>query len=254
ESANESADAPTPPPLSSAHKASTDKGDEPDHMADGRAALAPREVSETPQLSVGKSTSSGEPHTSVSPRPQSRSPIPVEPVTRLEWSVRKILDSRIRKREGKAILEYLVVWEPTWQLRRDLILGCHALIEEFHAKWGDERPSTTMLERHERFDAYHLPSIPADRNGVTTWLIKRILNSRIRVRGGQAILEYLVAWRPTWQPRSDLIPGCEGLVGEYHEEWKDKRPSLTTLAGYRHFKQRRRPRKGNRYKIVKSSG
>ncbi|EDN02502.1 predicted protein [Histoplasma mississippiense (nom. inval.)] len=60
----------------------------------------------------------------------------------------------------------------------------------------------------------------------------------------------LVAWRPTWQPRSDLIPGCEELVQEFHAEWKDKRPSPTTLTGYRHFKQKRRSRRGGGRKIV----
>ncbi|OJD11105.1 hypothetical protein AJ78_08055 [Emergomyces pasteurianus Ep9510] len=32
------------------------------------------------------------------------------------------------------------------------------------------------------------------------------------------ILEYLVAWRYTWQPRSDLLPGCEELVIEFSAE------------------------------------
>ncbi|QSS53027.1 hypothetical protein I7I53_00153 [Histoplasma capsulatum var. duboisii H88] len=40
----ESVDAQTPRLLSSAHEVSTDKGDEPDQMADGTAALTPREV------------------------------------------------------------------------------------------------------------------------------------------------------------------------------------------------------------------
>ncbi|OJD22354.1 hypothetical protein ACJ73_06297 [Blastomyces percursus] len=34
------------------------------------------------------------------------------------------------------------------------------------------------------------------------WLVKKILDSRIRVRKGRPILEYRVASRPTWQPRA----------------------------------------------------
>jgi hypothetical protein len=41
----ESADAQTPPPLSSAGETFTDKGDELNQNVDGRSALAPREVS-----------------------------------------------------------------------------------------------------------------------------------------------------------------------------------------------------------------
>ncbi|EQL30677.1 hypothetical protein BDFG_06831 [Blastomyces dermatitidis ATCC 26199] len=32
------------------------------------------------------------------------------------------------------------------------------------------------------------------------------------------ILEYLVAWRYTWQPRSNMIPDCEELVIEFPAE------------------------------------
>ncbi|KAL2359960.1 hypothetical protein RJZ56_007177, partial [Blastomyces dermatitidis] len=45
EPTSESADRQTSPPLLSAHEAPTDQGDELDRMADGRAALTPREVS-----------------------------------------------------------------------------------------------------------------------------------------------------------------------------------------------------------------
>ncbi|EDN02591.1 predicted protein [Histoplasma mississippiense (nom. inval.)] len=87
------------------------------------------------------------------------------------------------------------------------------------------------------------------------WLVKEILDSRIRVRKGKPpLLEYRVAWRPTWQPRSDLIPGCEELVKEFHAEWKDERPSLTTLTGHMRFKQKRRSRWDSGRKIVKSIG
>ncbi|EDN11138.1 predicted protein [Histoplasma mississippiense (nom. inval.)] len=75
------------------------------------------------------------------------------------------------------------------------------------------------------------------------WRVKKILDSRIHVRKGKPILEYRVAWQSTWQPRSDLIPGCEELVKEFHAEWKDERPSLTTLTGHMRFKQKRRSRR-----------
>ncbi|KAL2369033.1 hypothetical protein RJ035_003556 [Blastomyces gilchristii] len=101
------------------------------------------------------------------------------------------------------------------------------------------------------------PQISAGHAGATQeeWLVKRILDSRIRVRKGKPPrLEYRVAWRPTWQPRSDLIPGCEELVKEFHAEWKDERPSLTTLTGHMRFKQKRGSRRDGGRKIVKSIG
>ncbi|EDN07615.1 predicted protein [Histoplasma mississippiense (nom. inval.)] len=100
------------------------------------------------------------------------------------------------------------------------------------------------------------PQISAGHAGATQeeWMVKRILDSRIRVRNGTPRLEYRVAWRPTWQPRSDLIPGCEELVKKFHAEWKDKRPSLTTLTGHMRFKQKRGSRRDGGCKIVKSIG
>ncbi|QSS62355.1 hypothetical protein I7I51_04533 [Histoplasma capsulatum] len=208
----ESVDAQTPRPLSS------EKGGELDPMADGSAALTPREVSETPPLTVSESTSSRDAHTRVSPRPQSRSPpIPVERATKEEWPVRRILDSRIRVRGDEAMLEYLVAWKTTWRTRQ---------------------------VRQLRFRHIELPAIPAVCNGTREgWPVRKILHSRIRVRGDEESLEDHVSWESTWQPRSDLIPGCKKLVREFHAEWKNKRPSLTTLAGYRHFKQRQRSRR-----------
>ncbi|EDN03556.1 predicted protein [Histoplasma mississippiense (nom. inval.)] len=84
------------------------------------------------------------------------------------------------------------------------------------------------------------------------WRVKKILDSRIRVRKGKPILKYRVAWQSTWQPRSDLTPGCEELVKEFHAEWKDERPSLTTLTGHMRFKQKRRSRRDGGPKILKS--
>ncbi|EDN06860.1 predicted protein [Histoplasma mississippiense (nom. inval.)] len=100
------------------------------------------------------------------------------------------------------------------------------------------------------------PQISAGHAGATQeeWLVKRILDSRIRLRNGTPRLEYRVAWRPTWQPRSDLIPGCEELVKKFHAEWKDERPSLTTLTGHMCFKQKRGSRRDGGRKIVKSIG
>ncbi|OJD22709.1 hypothetical protein ACJ73_05942 [Blastomyces percursus] len=87
------------------------------------------------------------------------------------------------------------------------------------------------------------PQVSVVHAGATQeWLVKRILVSRIRMREGKPLLEYRVAWWPTWQPQSDLIPGCEELVKKFHAEWKDERPSPTTLAGRMRFKQRRSSR------------
>ncbi|OJD20590.1 hypothetical protein ACJ73_08075 [Blastomyces percursus] len=99
------------------------------------------------------------------------------------------------------------------------------------------------------------PEVSAGHAGATQeeWLVKKILDSRIRLRNGKPRLEYRVAWRP-WQPRSDLIPGCEELVKEFHTEGKDERPSLTTLRGHMRFKQKRRSSRDGGRKILKSIG
>ncbi|KKZ63317.1 hypothetical protein EMCG_00300 [[Emmonsia] crescens] len=99
------------------------------------------------------------------------------------------------------------------------------------------------------------PRISTGHAGTTheEWLVKRILDSRVRVREGKSILEYCVAWQPTWQPWSDLIPGCEELVKIFHAE-RGERPSLTTLRRHMRFKQKRRSRRDGGHKIVKSIG
>ncbi|OJD16638.1 hypothetical protein ACJ73_08864 [Blastomyces percursus] len=100
------------------------------------------------------------------------------------------------------------------------------------------------------------PQVSVGHAGATQeeWLVKTILDSRIRLRNGKPRLEYRVAWRSTWQPRSDLIPGCEELVKEFHAEWKDERPSLTTLTGHMRFKQKRRSSRDGECKVLKSIG
>ncbi|EGC46849.1 conserved hypothetical protein [Histoplasma capsulatum var. duboisii H88] len=172
EQRGESADTPTYPSMLSVRETSTDRGGELDGMADSRASLAPREVSETPLVTADEVTTSAGPHARVSPRPRSQPLIPVD-------------------------------------------------------------------------------HVGAARKG---WLVKKVLDSRIRMRGGKSTLEYRVAWMPTWQPRSDLIPGCEELVKEFHMEWKDKRPSPTALAGHRHFRQKMGSRRGDGRGIAKSIG
>lgn len=151
---SEPVDAQTPPRLLYATEVSTDKDNEPEQRAGGGAALTSREVSETPSLIMREPASPGVPHTSVSPRPPSRPrSIPVEQgcATRVEWPVRRILNSRIRTRGGKAILEYCVAWKPTWQTRDDLVPGCEELVKEFHAEWKNKRPSLTTLAGHRHF-------------------------------------------------------------------------------------------------------
>ncbi|EEH40558.2 hypothetical protein PAAG_09011 [Paracoccidioides lutzii Pb01] len=146
--AKESVDALVPPPFSPIDEASVDEGDEPDQSVDGSTASTPREISETPPLTTGESASSRDTHTRVSPNAQGRPPsTPVKHggVTREEWPVKKILNFRIRVRGGRGIQEYRIAWKPTWQPRSDLVPGCEELIEEFHAKWKDERLSLTSL-------------------------------------------------------------------------------------------------------------
>ncbi|EEH39475.2 hypothetical protein PAAG_08745 [Paracoccidioides lutzii Pb01] len=156
EPTSESAAGQTSRPLLPAREAPTDHGDDLDGMADGgRASLTPREVSETPPpLTMDEvSASAGAPHDAVSPHPGSRRQISAghARATQEEWRVKKILDSRIRVRKGKPILEYHVAWRSTWQPRSDLIPGCEELVKEFHAEWKDERPSLTTLTGHMRF-------------------------------------------------------------------------------------------------------
>ncbi|EGC42808.1 conserved hypothetical protein [Histoplasma capsulatum var. duboisii H88] len=85
---------------------------------------------------------------------------------------------------------------------------------------------TTSAEPHTCVSPHpwSQPLIPVDHVGAAWkgWLVKKILNSQIHMQGGKSTLEYCVAWMPTWQPQSDLIPGCEELVKEFHMKWKDK--------------------------------
>ncbi|OJD15289.1 hypothetical protein AJ78_04438 [Emergomyces pasteurianus Ep9510] len=157
EPTSESAGGQTSPPQLPACQAPTDQGDELDGMVDdGGASLTPREVPETPppltMCEVG--TSARAPYEGVSPHPGGCWPqisVGHAGATREEWLVKRILDSRIRMREGKPLLEYRVAWRPTWQPRGDLIPGCEELVKKFHAEWKDERPSPTTLAGHMRF-------------------------------------------------------------------------------------------------------
>ncbi|OJD12946.1 hypothetical protein AJ78_06534 [Emergomyces pasteurianus Ep9510] len=88
---------------------------------------------------------------------QHRSPPPPMLVERngvetKEWLVDEIINSKIVCSTGKMRLKYLVGWkgyQPTWQLCRDLILGCKLLINEFHKK-HPSRPSPADLDAHKR--------------------------------------------------------------------------------------------------------
>nr|KMM68713.1 hypothetical protein CPAG_05037 [Coccidioides posadasii RMSCC 3488] len=99
------------------------------------------------------------------------------------------------------------------------------------------------------------PPVLVDRNGVAApeWPVDGIINSRMVVgRRGRVRLEYLVDWRgytPSWQPRRDLIPGCEELVDEFHKRYPN-RPSPADLDGGRRPKRRGRPPSGHRRKRV----
>lgn len=71
-----------------------------------------------------------------------------------------------------------------------------------------------------------------ERSGGREWMIEKILSSRItKNRQGKTRLEYHVKWRgypPSWRPQKDLIPGCEALLYDYHNQNPGK-PSPTEL-------------------------
>lgn len=100
------------------------------------------------------------------------------------------------------------------------------------------------------------PPVLVERNGVAApeWLVDGIINSRTVVgRGGRVRLEYLVDWTgytPSWQPRHDLIPGCEELVDEFHKRYPN-RPSPGDLDGSRRPKRQGWQPSGHRRKRVR---
>lgn len=90
------------------------------------------------------------------------------------------------------------------------------------------------------------PAVLVDRKGVKTkeWLVDQILNSRIAREGGKSWVEYLVDWTgyniPTWEPSSNLIPGCKVLVQDFHKK-NPTRPSPDLLRNCQPSKRRGRP-------------
>jgi hypothetical protein len=91
-----------------------------------------------------------------------------------------------------------------------------------------------------------------EREGITApeWHVQGIVNSKLVERGRRRRLEYLVDWTGydnTWQPRYDLIPGCERLVARFHKDYPD-RPSPASLDVGRPLKRRGRPPSGKIHK------
>ncbi|KAI1933490.1 hypothetical protein LOZ66_006392 [Ophidiomyces ophidiicola] len=76
---------------------------------------------------------------------------------------------------------------------------------------------------------------PRNTRTVDGWTVDDVLDSRIVSRNGESVLEYRICWADTWEPRDNLLPGCKPLVHAFHRKWGSKRPSMTTLAGRRHF-------------------
>jgi hypothetical protein len=95
-----------------------------------------------------------------------------------------------------------------------------------------------------------------ERNGVAApeWPVDGVINSRTVIsKSGKVRLEYLVDWRgytPSWQPRRDLIPGCEELVDEFHKRYPN-RPSPENLGGRGTLKRRGRPPLDNKRKRMR---
>ncbi|OJD21312.1 hypothetical protein ACJ73_07349 [Blastomyces percursus] len=92
------------------------------------------------------------------------------------------------------------------------------------------------------------------RDGVTAleWQVDEVLDSRIKRVGRIRSLEYLVKWKgydeSTWEPRENLIPGCDELVSVFHTKWKQEKPSMLMLARIKKLKRPGRPYKGSRKK------
>ncbi|KAI1932683.1 hypothetical protein LOZ66_006809 [Ophidiomyces ophidiicola] len=84
---------------------------------------------------------------------------------------------------------------------------------------------------------------PKNTRTVDGWTVDEVLDSRIVSRDGKLVLEYRICWADTWEPQDNLLPGCKPLVHAFHRKWGSKRPSMTTLAGMRHF-----GRKGVKYR------
>ncbi|OJD21176.1 hypothetical protein ACJ73_07487 [Blastomyces percursus] len=143
-----------------------------------------------------------------------------------------------------------------------------------------ERPEPSPLPRHVSESPLHFPPSPRDnshegqfsisilpeagpsprpirtrRNGVTAleWQVDEVLDCRIKRAGKRRSLEYLVKWKgydePTWEPRENLIPGCDELVSVFHTKWKQEKPSKLTLAAMKKLKRPGRPCMGSRKKM-----
>jgi hypothetical protein len=97
------------------------------------------------------------------------------------------------------------------------------------------------------------PPVLVERNGMTApeWPVEGIINSRLALSKSKGRwLEYLVDWEgdePTWQPRHDLIPGCEELVHAFHKRHPN-RPSPADLDNGKTLKRRGGPSSGKRCK------
>jgi hypothetical protein len=107
---------------------------------------------------------------------------------------------------------------------------------------SDEDPLPEKLEP---------PPMLVERNGMTAleWPVEGIINSRLALsKSKRRWLEYLVDWEgdePTWQPRYDLISGCEELVHDFYKTHPN-RPLPADLDNGKTLKRRGGRSSGNR--------
>ncbi|OJD23051.1 hypothetical protein ACJ73_05598 [Blastomyces percursus] len=182
------------------------------------------------------------------PLPWMKWPLPVRPTpsaTRNEWLVEKVVDPAFQVSLPPASIT--VPYSP-------LIFYMQKPLPPLPwAKWP-------LPPTHPTTPSLHIQGV-----GLKSWLATPVQHRRSGWSKGYCIPGSACgtarhAWSTvsygglTWQPRSDLIPGCEELVKKFHAERKDEPSSLTTLTGHMRFKQKRGSRRDGGHKIVKSIG
>lgn len=101
---------------------------------------------------------------------------------------------------------------------------------------GDRAPSPSVPP----------PPILIENDGILVeeWVVRRILDSRIRRNSntGRFYLQYKVDWDgydTSWEPIGNFLPACEQLVAQLHERMP-KRPTLATLTRFEKRMRRKR--------------
>lgn len=66
------------------------------------------------------------------------------------------------------------------------------------------------------------------------FIVEKILDKRIRMEGGEEVVEYYLKWQGypdednTWEPRGNLT--CDGLIRKFEKEWAAKQKSSTSAS------------------------